>query len=529
MAQKTSQIKDIPMKKMSKNMQILIISAVGIIILAAVVVLLLLTQPKETAETEDSGTSAETTADPALVFSDKTAEEVKSVTVTNRNDTYTILSEIETITNSDGTTEENQVWSVVDIGGECDLNQAAFNTIAKNSASITAKQLVEENCAELEKYGLKEPVAEVTVVYADDTSVSFNIGNTVPTDTSSTYFGIKGSNDVYIYATSKINCYANTRYYYVKTQLMDAYDTEKAPMVEKITVVRSDLDEPVIIEAIPETSENSEYVSYSSHRFTSPYDVYLDQTNHSDLVYGMFGLTASEAVWVGMEDKDYEVAGLNDPTAVITMLFLNKEYTLTLGSPLVNKTENSDGTVTTTLAGYYGTFSEDPDVLYMFSASSVPWATMDVSDCMARLFLLPYIYSLDSVVYKDDNKTIEFDIKEIPAASEDEKATYEFYMNGEKIEDEDKFKELYQYFISAYGEDIYTDEARGEFICSLTYRYSDPNRPEDVVEFYNSVDDRKTVIAVNGNNLFKTRQMYSTRLVENIENYLSGGEISLNY
>ena len=63
---------------------------------------------------------------------------------------------------------------------------------------------------------------------------------------------------------------------------------------------------------------------------------------------------------------------------------------------------------------------------------------------------------------------VEFDIKEIPAESEDEKATYEFYMNGEKIEDEDKFKELYQYFISAYGEDIYTDEAKGEFICSLT-------------------------------------------------------------
>ena len=230
-----------------------------------------------------------------------------------------------------------------------------------------------------------------------------------------------------------------------------------------------------------------------------------------------------------MEDKDYEVAGLNAPTAVITMLYLNKEYTITLGAPLVSKTENSDGTVTTTLAGYYGTFSEDPDVLYEFTASSVPWATMDVEDCMARLFLLPYIYSLDGIVYKDSERTIEFDVKKTAAAGEDEKDTYEFYMDGERIEDEDKFKELYQYFISAYGEEIYTDEEKGGFICSLTYKYSDPNRADDTVSFYNSDIDRKTIIAVNGENLFKTRQMFSTRLVENMENYLNGGEISLNY
>lgn len=519
------------MKKMSKNMQILIISAAGIIILAAVVLLLLLTQPKENDEADggNATSSADEEADSSLVFSSQSAEDIKSITVANRSDAYTITSEMKSVTNSDGTTTEEQVWSVVDIGGDCDLNQAAFTTIANYSAEIKAKQLVEENCAELEKYGLADPVAEVNVTYADDTSVSFLIGNPVPTDTTSTYFAVKGGNDVYIYATTKLNCYANTRYYYVKTQLMPEYDSENAPMIEKITVVRSDLEEPIVIEAIPEDSENSEYIAYSSHRFTSPYNVYVDQTNHSDLIYGFFGLTASEAAWVGMEDKDYEVAGLNDPTAVITMLYLNKEYTITLGAPLVSKTENSDGTVTTTLAGYYGTFSEDPDVLYEFTAGSVPWATMDVEDCMARLFLLPYIYSLDGIVYKDSERTIEFDVKKTAAAGEDEKDTYEFYMDGERIEDEDKFKELYQYFISAYGEEIYTDEEKGGFICSLTYKYSDPNRADDTVSFYNSDTDRKTIIAVNGENLFKTRQMFSTRLVENMENYLNGGEISLNY
>lgn len=516
------------MKKMSKNLQILIISAVGIIILAAVVILLLFTQPKdETTDAEETETVQE--EDTSLIFSDKTATDIKSIKVKNTADEYELVPHTESVTASDGTVTENQVWDVPIISGECDLNQETFTTIANNSAAITAKQLVEENAEDMAKYGLAEPTAEVTVTYADDSAVSFITGTVVPTDTSSQYFAIKGSNDVYIYTASKLACFANSRYYYVKTKLMDDYDSEAAPTIEKITVVRPDLEEPIVIEAVPEDSENASYISYSTHQFTSPYNVYVDQTNHSDLIYNFFGLTASECVWVGMEEKDYELAGLNEPSATITMLFLNKEYTITLGTPIVSQTTNEDGTVTTSLTGYYGQFSEDPDVLYIFAPASVPWATMNVTDCMARLFLLPYIYSLDTLTYKDADRTVEFKVETIPAASEDEDPTYQFYENGEPLQDEDKFKELYQYFISAYGEDIYTDEARGDFICSLTYKYSDPTRETDTVEFYQSADDRKTVISVNGQNLFKTRQMYSSRLVENITNYLSGGEISLNY
>ncbi|MDE7233438.1 MAG: DUF1697 domain-containing protein, partial [Ruminiclostridium sp.] len=61
------------------------------------------------------------------------------------------------------------------------------------------------------------------------------------------------------------------------------------------------------------------------------------------------------------------------------------------------------------------------------------------------------------------------------------------------------------------------------------YVYADTSRGENVVKFYSSKDDRKVIINVNGKNLFKTKQIYMSRLFENVESYLNGGEIVLTY
>ncbi len=97
---------------------------------------------------------------------------------------------------------------------------------------------------------------------------------------------------------------------------------------------------------------------------------------------------------------------------------------------------------------------------------------------------------------------------------------------------EEPLKNLYQFMISAAGEELYFDEDRGEQLAEIVYTYNDPTagmNGRDIVTFYASNTDRKVIIALNGSNLFKTRQMYVTQLISNVDNFLNGREIIETY
>ena len=57
------------------------------------------------------------------------------------------------------------------------------------------------------------------------------------------------------------------------------------------------------------------------------------------------------------------------------------------------------------------------------------------------------------------------------------------------------------------------------------YDHREEGKENDVVEFYSSESDRTCIIVVNGDVRYKVRQVYATRLLENLNALLSGGEI----
>ena len=64
-----------------------------------------------------------------------------------------------------------------------------------------------------------------------------------------------------------------------------------------------------------------------------------------------------------------------------------------------------------------------------------------------------------------------------------------------------------------------------KFIAGVTYDHREEGKESDVVEFYASESDRTCIIVVNGDVRYKVRQIYATRLLENLNALLSGGEI----
>ena len=493
----------------SKNFQIILFSVIGLAVLGLVVLLLSVTAPSDGEEEEATTTS---TIDPALVFQPEEQGDIVSITLENTLGSFTARA-----TEQEG----ERLWTIdgIEIKQEL-LNQAMFESLAAAVTNMVARSVIEEEPSDLAQYGLDQPQATVTVNYTDG-SFKMMIGDTV-TSGSANYVMINNEPTVYSYYTYEItNLMTNDWLSMISTAVMPAYDSNAAPEIKKITVQRKDLDKPIVLEKLPEVPEDSDSIQVYSYAFTSPGDVYLDLSKGTDFLYAMYGLAAQKAAYIEVTDETKAATGLDDPFCEVDMLVEDVIYRLYIGDAITVETVDEETGITTAeVTGYYGICNKLPDIIYIFSVSDLVWVTMEPDAYMSALFLVPYIYDLDTVSYRDSD--IDFTVT--ITGNNDENA---MYMDGEKI-DASSFRSFYQFLVSCRGEEMYTDEARGDFIAEFTYNYEDGRDP-DTVTLYSSQEDRSVIISINGNNVFKTKWNYGTRLQENAQAFINGGEIVQTY
>lgn len=504
---------------MSKNKQILIFSGIGLAVLGGVTAILMLTEPQD--ETETIGASDTATESESFVLSAQTEENIAKIHVENAAGEYDIIP-------TEETDEEGNVDTVWTIEGleDAPLLTDTIGSAVSGIANVEAQQRVEEKPEDVEKYGLSEPQATVTISYADGTEYSFSYGDQTPTSSTAVYFMDEATDTVYTYKKSAVNPFSGDKFSFIDTTVMPEQDTSGEEEIQKLTVERYDFEEPLTVELIPTVEDE---IAVFTYQITSPYTVYADLTDAPTFMNSLFALEAQKAVWYGMEESDYELAGLDEPTCTVTMKTSKKTYKLTLGRVLVDETTDENGNVTQEIAGIYGMSSEMPDVLYLFDYEDIPALSVDPEAIVSELFLMPYIFSLDNVKYSDsEGREFEFAFETIPAESEDEEDGHLYYMNGEEA-DESRVKQMYQFLISASGDELYFDEERGGQLAQITYTYADKSRGEDVVTFYESESDRSIIISINGENMFKSKRAYISQLFKNAENLLNGGEIVLTY
>ena len=279
------------------------------------------------------------------------------------------------------------------------------------------------------------------------------------------------------------------------------------------------------MEAATEDIE-SVITTFNSHRFTSPIVAEVDSTVGQKVCYGLYGLTASSCVWVEHSDKLLEATGLDDPYCKVTFKYGGKRRVLLLGNEIVTttETEGEDTPDLTTVVGYYGMF-EGEDPIYTFSTAAIPWYTCTVEETMSRRPVSPYIYTIDTLTITTPEQEYVFTVS---GDAEVHKFTY-----GEQELRDMSFKALYQQLISSIGEELFFSEEEYEPYISVKFSYRDEyhevyGTDSDIIEFYQS-DDRKSIVRVNGTVLFKVRQIYTERLLSNIEALLNGGEVETNW
>lgn len=496
----------------SKNFRIILFSVIGLLVLTGVVIILTLTAPKSEEENDAAETSG-TTVDPALVLQPEDLGDIRQIRVENENGSYAVNRTVE---------QNGDIRWSLEGHEEIDpslLSDSSFESLASSLTGMTARSLIEENASELSQYGLDKPKAKAEVTFQNG-SYTVLVGDTV-TSGSANYLMVEGNPNVYSYYSYSISAVINNdAMSFVNTAVMPTFDQTNAPDLKKITVTRRDWEEPLILEAMPALPEDSTSIQVFTHTFTSPYSVYLDLTDGNEFLNAMNGLSAQKAAYIDPTDEQTAAAGLDDPFCEVDQLAGDTIYRLYIGNAITEEvTDEISGVTSTVVTGYYGRSSTIPNIIYIFGADSLIWVSMDQTRYMSKLFLMPYIYDLDTVEYADEN--CGFTVK-----VEGDNDNNTIYLDGEKT-DGDKFRAFYQFLVGCRGEEFYTDDEKGELIASFTYSYRD-SRDKSAVKLYES-DDRRVIININGQNVFKTKWNYGTRLLENAQAFLSGGDIVQTY
>jgi hypothetical protein len=395
-----------------------------------------------------------------------------------------------------------------------------LSNAARYTSLFTARGIVEEDAEDLEKYGLGEGAARFKAEFVSGGSIEFYIGNLVPGSEPTAYVREAGSNTVYEVWNYLVRQFREEGlYYYASLTLTPDYMEAGAPDLEKL-IINVEGKETHVIENIPVSEDNIS----NTHRFTEPIKAELDFIKGEKLILGLFGLRAREVFHIGEELPDDSVTGFGSPTAVVRMTADGHESALIIGDMIPGSYIDEATGLTVEYYGYYGVYSDIPGAVYIFNPTELPWLNIELENLISAYFLRPMIYTVAELTLEKGSQVLNF---RLTGEGRDDE---EYFLDGE-IVDAVSFKDLYRYLISARAEGLFSGEGTedAELLARYTFRFKNGDLPDEVVEFYASDIAGQCIIAVGGEAVFTGHMTYITRLGQNIEAFLNGGEIIFEF
>lgn len=485
------------MKSKAKS---LIFIGIFVICMALVFLILVLTQPRAEGNDKDDQSESNTT----VALTNYERDNISTMKIKNSTGEYTITQ----------TALGFSVDELKDLKQNTTTMGAAGNCVAK----ITAQTLVEENAQDLAKYGLEadSPEAECVVTLKDGSSYTVLYGVTAP-DGSSVYVRLADSNDVYVVLLNSSRYFYNSKESYISLIIKEQLSNDNtAPTIDLLTVTRKDLDYDIVFEDDTKNYSVDEVSMASSQVMISPVYAYLDITNSNDIIYGIWGLTATEAVKPFPTEEDMAEYGLADPFCTVTINAELQTYKLSIGN-IASYVIGEDGNPTTEPESYYGYF-EGKDVIYIFSATEVKWATFMPGDILSSMMTSNYIYALDYMdieLHNGEEISYHYDIE----GSVDD-ASLAVSLN-DKYVDADDFKILYQFVLKCPIDDLCLEDPKED---AKLLAYIDFARAEgggDTLEFYDDGANR-VIIKLNGVTSFSQPKSYLDTLTSNLKLFAEG-------
>lgn len=506
---------------MSSTAKGLIAGIAALALLGGGIAAMKLTEPKP-----DTSSSSEQADDKLNIYSES-ADDVKSIEVTNDNGGYTLLrthkgekteqtTTADTTPASTGTDPGNgNTYTIKDLEN-VKLDDSLISNVPTNAATLKAKKLIDENPSDLSKYGLDSPNATVSITFdgSNSKTIKLLVGNDTPA--GDIYVKLSDSNTVYSVASSFIKTYTYEKEYFVSLVCVEKPDDKDCPIVSSVVVDRSDLDYDMQFDYDPLSGGDGEHGgTTATHVMTSPVNAYLNVSDSVKYTHGIFGLKAASVLSISPSEKELEFAGITNPACTVTTTLENgTKYVLKIGIKYGEAGDNQS-------ARYTG-YLEGTDILWLFDATSVPWVEMKPEDAMSSLVFGSYIYDVSGISIKTSDKSLSF--KCTGDSADNFKVTLD-----RKDFDLDRFQSFYQALIKAPAEELcLSEDGIGEKIASVTITKSNGS-PSENIEFYQA-DDNKIIIKKDGKVSFKCRASFVQKaLLPNIANVNGNGDFVTNW
>lgn len=476
---------------MKTNMKALIAAAAALVVAGGGYAALMLTDDDSSTDSSASSSASSSESSQASAtepFTEFEAADVDSVLVENESGSYEAVPV--------GEPDEDGTVTVTIKGFEdLDINTTMTSSLFNNAIALSPDSLVEEDSSQLEKYGLDQPRAKVTVT-SSDTSVTLLIGDDSPVS-GETYCKTEDSNSVYTISTTSVSVFLNEDTYYISTTLLETPDEE--PIIEKLTISRTDLDYDMVLEY---DSSGVTSGTMATHYMTEPLFAYLDPEKSQDEVAGLFGLSADSVITAHPTEDEINGSGFDQPFCTVVMECDDgSSYELQLGKEL----ETSAG-------NYYTAMFTGKDVIYAIDADDLCWTEVEPDDIMSRMVFGTYVWDIGTLeITVNGEDTVTF------SGSGESGDDYEVTKNGNSC-DTTRFQELYSFLLKTSAEEFAMDEEpEGEPEVTI-YLETQDGETKQTVEFYKA-EGKKSLICVNGVPSFKCRTAYVDLLKENLEKF----------
>ena len=492
---------------MSKKIKTIIWSSAALVVLIAVTVTLVLTAPSSTDDT-----SAPSVESIALIR--ETYSDVESLHIKNQDDDYTIELVGE------------ELWRIRDT---MDLKQITYmyDQTLTNLSTFSAIETIEEDCADLSRYGLDDPQISFEIKYNNGNSYAFDIG--LQTADGTYYYLVKdGDNTVYTVTATSVSSLLYTRYSYLDTEILESFDSEDAsavPVINRVEITRPDLAAPIVLDEAQDGELGETAVQQSYLVMREPQFSLLAETATESVIYDNFGLTANGIVKANITEEDLATYGFNNPTARYEMTYDdNTTVVLTLGSGFNASAGFTEGeTVAESDIDTYFLIREDVDQIYTVAASDIGWLTVQTSDLISSSVVFPNIVDLEGfdVQVSGDSYQVVFD----PGDDVSDSSGYTATVNGQNA-DMDNVRTYMQLVMLPSVQDISTQMPTGTPTMTITYRY---RSGQDVVVKVYVAEDTTTIVTLNDQTAFVGRSGFVSKVARESQKLIAGETVDTEW
>lgn len=485
-------------KKKRSLLPIIISAVLAVAVLAGGTVAVIKLIPER--EDDTSTPSVET-----IKVLDKSSDDFKTVTVTNKSGTYKLYSEEEKDESSSSSSDTSSsstktVWYLDGYAKDV-INSSSVSGIVSSAASVTAsREVTAKSAAEC---GLESPAVKADFVTKDGAEFSLLIGGESP-DGTGTYIKLSTDDKIYINDSSidsslefdALSLAATDSIAGVPTSdLSSDYKDDNGDLssFDSITLTGSNFPEKLVI--APNTDKNLS--TYAAYMTTSPTKRIADNV---DGIFGLFksGVTVSGAYSFDTSVSTRKKLGLDNPelTAEIKVGSLTQRYSF-------KKQED----------GGYAVWYDCAKLIKKIDASSITFIDYKVNNYYASWVCLQSINELSNFTIKTPEKTYSFDI--VYDDAEDAEETYVITYEGKKLTAEN-FQNFYQECISLSCSDFTVDKVSGEPAMTIVFTYSDTARAKTDVKFIKS-GAAKYQYSIDGIEMGKINSSALNKILKHVE------------